>query len=1303
MSKLYKYHFFTKVLLIFSFILIQNTATANNTKLSLNVVDSPLQKVLLKIESQTTFNFFYKNNSLNLNRLVTIKVENESIDIVLSKIFDKTQTIYKIVKNQIIIKKKPQPKVFKISGRTVDVKTGEAIPFCSVFLDNLNQGTSSNELGEFELKVEKLPVRIIISHLSYEKQTIIVRNNKSKITVKLVPLANILDEVNIKANKDKRNLYAINLAKNAFKKINLLAKSRKKYGKAFYRQKTKSNNTYTEFSEIIFDVRYDLNGINNWKILEGRYALKEASINNKNFTRFSQLLKAFQPDTDDIIFPLHKKLEDFYDVSVSKFYIEKNYRIAVLTFKPQKYVKTPIFSGEAYINTKTNDVLKITGHIAKDDFKFIKFTDKNAHKENYNLSFDVVFKKGNLSETLIDYINVNQSFDYFKDFTFQTKISTTSNLSFFEYYKPTTRKKLGGQFKRNDSDWQKLNKIGYDKEFWENNPIVKRTPVEKEVIASFEQNNAFESIFINSKNQISSLPSKLREDPFIKNFDLLTRKYNSYNPREKVYLHTDKNSLIAGENLKFSAFVTLGAFLNYSQISNILHVELVDKSQTIISSQVIHLKNGRTSGEIKLPKKLPDGVYQLRAYSNWMRNFNPEFIFKKDIEVLSDYITLEKETKKVAKIDLQFFPEGGNAVVDLTGKIAFKAINQNGIGVKVTGEVVNSKGDFVAPIKSNDDGIGAFNLKPKSGETYFAELNDKTRYPITKINPIGYNMMVDNLNPKTIKVKVQSSQILKGGYFYFIGQMQNAKYFHGRYLFNNKSIVTIEIPKTKVPSGILTLTLFDKEMKPWSERVVFVNNQTDLIIKTDYNSNKLNKKGKVPVNINVTDVNGKPVETSISVAITDNNKTQKGKFDSNILSYFLLESDLKGHISNPYKYFKDQERATIYNLDLVMLTHGWRRFDWQKIKNNQFDTIKRHQFVSGFSISGVAKKTNNSLFTNSTIKMVAKSNSGISIHSTKTNNSGFFTVHDIYHTDSTQVTFNGYNNNRVPIDINITLDKQLKSKFNLNIFKKKYKDQANKTVLTEKEITDLTNLNFKDRTLLDEVEIIGKVKRKKASPTIYGVEPDATVFLKENDQNFVQVLNRTSGVRVVGAGRTAKVSIRGFGSPLWVLDGVPLEPHSPHPLIATTNLNSNPDTASPTMKGAGPVPDVIANLDTQIIERIEILKGGKAAIYGARGNNGVILIYTKTGGFNKKRVLSPEFLVKGLTTAKEYYQPKYSVNKKTKSSILYWNPNIKTDKNGNATFSFTNYNNTNQLQIAIETLSNFGIPGVYLKTFPNKQ
>ena len=82
---------------------------------------------------------------------------------------------------------------------------------------------------------------------------------------------------------------------------------------------------------------------------------------------------------------------------------------------------------------------------------------------------------------------MDQYFGYIKNEEFSHDVHTRSFLTYYEYYEPEKFKRLGGRLLRsNKSDREILNKIGYNRQFWENNPIVLRTPVEEEIIASLE-------------------------------------------------------------------------------------------------------------------------------------------------------------------------------------------------------------------------------------------------------------------------------------------------------------------------------------------------------------------------------------------------------------------------------------------------------------------------------------------------------------------------------------------------------------------------------------------------------------------------------------------------------------------------------------------------------------------------------------------------------------------------------------------------------------------------------------------------
>ena len=1207
-----------------------------------------------------------------------------------------------------------------IKGKVIDQKTGETLPYCSIAIQNTFSGTSTNEEGEFTLVVTSLPIKLIFSHIGYKNSVIEVKD-ASSLLIELTPYVNQLMAVTLNANT-KKDRIAIGYAQKAF--INLKNSAfRQKYGRALYRQKSQNGERYTEFSEIIYDIRYNGSGIEDWNILEGRYALKENSIMNKNYTLLSRLMKSIQPETDDIIFPLNEKLEETYDIRIIERIQSDDGLIVVLKLRPFDFVKTPIFKGEVTMNTRTNDVLKVVGKIARDDVKLIGFSQKDTEKKNYQLTYDMTFKKDSLFDMVIDYIKIDQEFDYYNQDVFQTNVKSSSNLTFFEYYQPTSKKRLGVQFRRGKSDWQKLNQIGYNEKFWSENPIVKRTPSEEKIITSFEVDNAFENIFLNSKERIASLQHDISNDPKIIKLDTVLNKYNETNPIEKVYIQTNKDVYFKDEELWYSAFVTLGSFNYLTLASDVLHIDLIDDSNNLVVAQTQALVEGRSKGSMRLPKNLKEGNYWLRAYTNWMRNFDNEFFFNKKIQILDgSNTTLNQEKTKESNLDLQFFPEGGHLVANLSNKVAFKAIGNDGLPKDVKGKIVNSKGEHIVNITSLDRGAGFFVLEPQKGETYKAILNDNSSYNLPLVDNVGYVMTVNNSSLKSINLKIQASKELFDNEFYVIGHNQNFKYYQGKFKFNDSDLIEFDIPKNRLPSGVFVLTLMDANMQALSERILFINNSKELVITTNVVKDAYKPREKVVVNINVTDVNGVPVEADLAVSVNDVDRAYRNELGPNILTHFLLQSNIKGVINNPAEFFQDQKRSTIAKLDLIMLTNGWRKLDWSNLSylNNN---PKEFEFLEGFSISGNATSLANKPLSNIKLNVIAHSNTKLDMYSTTTDSRGRFELKNIVHKDSVKLVFNTYRISGKSVDANINLDdinntllqdlpipnSELFQNIKINNEKKELIEDIAEQQITYPDYSNLDNINE-----LDEVEVFGEANNKDKEKTSRGylsnVTPDNVLEIDDTPgQDFVQQLGSVSGLRVTGTGANAIVSIRGQGNPLWVIDGIPLLQASSVKNTSAVNESSsgsNFSVASPTMSRATPIPDVIASMNTDDIQRIEVLKGGRAAIYGMYANNGVILVYTKSGNFQKDRP-SPEQFVYGYSGYKEFYSPKYNVklashNKPDYRSTLYFNPSVRTDEKGNARITFYNSDIAKQFQVIVEGMSTYGLMGYDIK-FVNKE
>ena len=790
------------------------------------------------------------------------------------------------------------------------------------------------------------------------------------------------------------------------------------------------------------------------------------------------------------------------------------------------------------------------------------------------------------------------------------------------------------------------------------------------------------------------------ENPFITELDEHIEMYNSQNPIEKVYLHTDKDILSSGEDIWYSAYLVIGPTHSYSLESKVLHIDLISPSNEIIVSQTIKIPNGRGQGSIEIPKNLRGGIYQLRAYTNWIRNFGQEFFFVKTIKILNSETSTDLIPIHRDKTDLQFFPEGGQLVDGLTSRVAFKAIGSDGLEKKVEGNVVDSRGNIVADLNTIARGSGIFYLQPKSFERYTAVLDDGSKYSLPKIQNEGYTISIGRKNPGKITVQVQVSALKKKLPFYVIGLVRGQRYFHGKFEFKGKSLVKFEIPTKEIPSGVLVLTLFDEEKKPWCDRLVFVNNEEKLNITAKVKEKKFTKRNEIILDITVKDSKGLPVSSELSISITDKGQLVKDKNSTNILTHLLLQSDLRGHVSQPALLFKDRSRATLYELDLVMLTHGWRKYNWQAIWDGIF-TSNVFSFSQGLTISGVANDMNNRPLRNTIFKIIAKSDNDLAAYTFKTDGYGKFLVNDFDLSGDSDIVFNAYDSKNKPLNAKVVLDSSKtalpKPQFDSYAFNgQKYVEDNYLEFSSVRERLD--SLYYK-RIKLDEVSVTSDriEKRQPATPSTYGITPDKAIYAEDypNSLNIIHLINKMPNINLSRSG----ISAVRAGGPLWVIDGFPIYEPGAKDSIVGNNI-------AEVISG---VPSAISHIDVNSVERVEFLKPVSASIYGVRGSQGVFLIYTKNGSHRTfKKVLSPKFKISGHGGVKEFYSPKYDIEPGMHDvpdyrSILHWDPNLRTDENGKATIRFFNSDNARKIEIGIEGLSSSGVPGTYLQTFGEDQ
>lgn len=784
------------------------------------------------------------------------------------------------------------------------------------------------------------------------------------------------------------------------------------------------------------------------------------------------------------------------------------------------------------------------------------------------------------------------------------------------------------------------------------------------------------------------------DDTFV---DKLVERLNAYNqqyPREKVYIQTDRTSYLPGETIWLKGYLVNAANNSADSASHVLYIDLVNSAaKKVVLTANLQAIAGYASGYLNLPDSLSSGTYQFRAYTSWMRNF-PNECFTKDITLLRPDQQPAPALVDPTAFDVQFMPEGGQLVNGLNSRVAFKAIDATGKGIAVSGFVLNTQRDTVIGFSSQHLGMGFFTLVPEAGQTYTAHLRREggayKTFSLPAALPQGFVMTVDNVSNKdNVRLFISHTKpIAPETNVTLIAQTRGLLVQAAKVALTKKSF-WIQIPKAKFPEGVAQLTLFDETNAPACERLLFIDHNERLNIQVKADKPTYKPREKVTLDLTVTDDEGKPAAANLSMAVTDAHLApESGLNPQTLTSYLLLASDLTGNIEQPGYYFDEKNKDRLINLDLLLMTQGWRRFTWPEVLASTYPANK-YPVEPGLSLTGQVMKLNRQPAGKVKLTfMIMAKDSSQSFLMGESEDTGQFAAYGLSFTDSTTVRIQAASlkgNNRnfevaidpfVPSKITIT-----KVPFNPLLFQR---EEWEEFIRRTNEYLDIERqIRRNKEVLLKEVTVKAKKKEPEDSRrNMYGT-PDATVkFDQMNTGGAMTILDvirsRVAGVMVTGSGTSATVQIRGAANfqgiiePLFLIDGMPVDKSS------------------------------ALTLSVFDVEAVDILKGASTAMYGSRGAGGVISILMKRGGSNyDPNAKAPGTLITrliGYQPAREFYAPRYDVAKPEHvrpdyRATLHWQPIIHLDESGKGQVTFFASDAQTKLRIVTEGLTMEGVPG----------
>lgn len=448
-------------------------------------------------------------------------------------------------------------------------------------------------------------------------------------------------------------------------------------------------------------------------------------------------------------------------------------------------------------------------------------------------------------------------------------------------------------------------------------------------------------------NNLSALgQSVATSNPIIQSFD----SYRQQTLQEKLFLHIDQPLHFTGETVWFKLSYVDGSFHRPLSVSKVAYVELLDTDHKPVLQTKVSLTTGGGDGSLFLPASINSGNYLLRAYTSWMRNFSPAYFFEQPLSIINPFKPLDQSAPKpTSAYTVQLFPEGGNLVQGLPATVAFKVADASGRGLNAKGWLLTAQNDTVARFSTVNFGMGRFSFTPSGNTAYRVVMNDTKGNIATQALPTiyeqGYTMHLDEPTSNQLRITIHTNLPSASSVYLLAHTRQVIKAAETRPI---QQETTFLLDRNTLGEGISHLTVFDANRKPICERLYFKRpDALSLSLKTDQSSYAYRSKVTLDATVQASSV----VPTDMSVAVYRLDSLSMSS-SNDILSYLWLSSDLQGAVESPDYYVQAETEEIRKAADNLMLTHGWRRFKWETVLNNQPASFRFVPDYNGLLIQG---------------------------------------------------------------------------------------------------------------------------------------------------------------------------------------------------------------------------------------------------------------------------------------------------------------------------------------------------------------
>jgi alpha-2-macroglobulin-like protein len=412
-------------------------------------------------------------------------------------------------------------------------------------------------------------------------------------------------------------------------------------------------------------------------------------------------------------------------------------------------------------------------------------------------------------------------------------------------------------------------------------------------------------------------------------------------PSDQLFLHLDRNLYHPGDTIRFQAYIRDSRTGVFGTESISLYVLIINSEHVTIDSARFRIIYPAVPGWLVIPDKIQPGDYSVLTFTSSDINFNPKYAFSTPVKIDNLIPSGNTPKQKVEiqdtaryqvplqeqSIDLRFLPEGGTFIYGIKQRVAFNAVTSTGSVLEVSGEIKNQEGVSICDFKSSPNGSGVAEFTPQQGDTYFASISDDKsgdmKWPLPAAEKSGVSMRVINRGDRVIDIILRGRNIEGRSYFLTV-TMNNVLVFSEDVKVD--TLFRKRIQTDKLPSGTAYISLYDNELNPVAERLVFLNDYKKMNVKIEVSAPFFFKGEETELTVTTTDEAGDKASSVISVAVIDSAFGYCSSIiPAEIESTYLYDREFYDNLPRRIKYgglkFIDSK-----SMDLLLMTYGWRKF-----------------------------------------------------------------------------------------------------------------------------------------------------------------------------------------------------------------------------------------------------------------------------------------------------------------------------------------------------------------------------------------